>query len=177
MNSMAQHLRCSIVPCLFFWYKGRPIWLNTHTRTHIYTLTEYIYAYNGRSWRASTRKWNIVLRTEWPSIWRVLPCPTVATLKLQRKILSPLIAQALPPHTFYLPARSPHKMFQHCTLLWDMMTSSNGNIFRVTVTRNFDVYFHLRPNNRLSKQSWGWLFETQSRPLWRHRNVLRAPTD
>ena len=39
------------------------------------------------------------------------------------------------------------------------------------VTRNFDVYFDLRPNKRLSKQLWGWWFETQSRSLWRHRNV------
>ena len=70
-----------------------------------------------------------------------------------------------------------------------MMTSSNRNIFRVTgllcgeftgpgeflaqrpVTRSFDVYFDLRPNERLSKQSWGWWFETLSRSLWRHRNV------
>ena len=27
---------------------------------------------------------------------------------------------------------------------------------------------------RLSKQSWGWWFETLSRPLWRHGNVLRV---
>ena len=38
------------------------------------------------------------------------------------------------------------------------------------VTRSFDVYFDLRPNRRLSKQSWGWWFETASWPLWRHRN-------
>ena len=25
------------------------------------------------------------------------------------------------------------------------------------VTRSFDVFFDLRPNKRLSKQSWGWL--------------------
>ena len=60
-----------------------------------------------------------------------------------------------------------------------MMTSSNGNIFRVTgplcgeftgpgefptqrpVTRSFDVFFDLRLNNRLSKQWLGWWFETQ----------------
>ena len=70
------------------------------------------------------------------------------------------------------------------------MTSSNGNIFRVTghlcgeftgpgefstqrpVTRSFDVYFDLRPNKWLSKQSWGWWFETLSCPLWRHRNDM-----
>ena len=28
------------------------------------------------------------------------------------------------------------------------------------VTRSFDVFFHLRLNKRLSKQSWGWRFET-----------------
>ena len=39
------------------------------------------------------------------------------------------------------------------------------------VTRSFDVFFDLRLNKRLSKQSWGLWFETLSRPLWRHRNV------
>ena len=69
-----------------------------------------------------------------------------------------------------------------------MMTSSNGNIFRVTgplcgeftgpgefptqrsVTRSFDVLFDLRLNRRLSKQPRGWWFETPSWPLWRQCN-------
>ena len=69
-----------------------------------------------------------------------------------------------------------------------MMTSSNGNIFRVTghlcgeftgpgefptqrpVTRSFDVFFDLRLNKRLSKQPWGWWFETSSWSLWRQCN-------
>ena len=69
-----------------------------------------------------------------------------------------------------------------------MMTSSNGNIFRLPaicagnspltgefpaqrpVTRSFDVFFDLRLNKRLSKQSWGWWFETPSRSLWRQSN-------
>ena len=38
------------------------------------------------------------------------------------------------------------------------------------VTRCFDVFFDLRLNKRLSKQSWGWWFETPSRSLWRHCN-------
>ena len=38
------------------------------------------------------------------------------------------------------------------------------------VTRSFDVFFDLRLNKRLSKQSWGWWFETPSRPLWRRFN-------
>ena len=39
-------------------------------------------------------------------------------------------------------------------------------------TRSFDVYFYLRPNKRLSKQSLGWWFETLSPPWWRHRNGI-----
>ena len=41
------------------------------------------------------------------------------------------------------------------------------------VTRSFHVFFDLWLNKRLSKQSWGWWFETPSRPLRRHRNVWR----
>ena len=73
-----------------------------------------------------------------------------------------------------------------------MMTSSNGNVFRVTgplcgeftgpgefpaqrpVTLSFDVFFDLQLNKRLSKQPWGWWFETLSWLLWRHRNNLRV---
>ena len=39
------------------------------------------------------------------------------------------------------------------------------------VTRSFDVFFDLRLSNCLSKQSWGWWFETLSCPWWRHCNV------
>ena len=42
------------------------------------------------------------------------------------------------------------------------------------VTRSFDVFFDLRLNKRLSKQSRGWWFETLSRPLWRHYNAIMA---
>ena len=69
-----------------------------------------------------------------------------------------------------------------------MMTSSNGNIFRIAglcegnpsvtgrfpsqwpVTRSFDVLFDLCLNERLSKQSRRRWFNTPSRPLWRHCN-------
>ena len=39
------------------------------------------------------------------------------------------------------------------------------------VTRSLEVFFDLRLNKRLSKQSWGWWFETLSRPLWHHCNL------
>ena len=79
----------------------------------------------------------------------------------------------------------------------NMMTSSNGNIFRVTghlcgeftghgefpaqrpVTRRFDVFF----DKRLSKQTRGWWFETLSRLLLCHcndthslKNLIMSPT-
>ena len=70
------------------------------------------------------------------------------------------------------------------------MTSSNGDIFRVTgplcgeftgpgefpaqrpVTRSFDVFFDLRLDKSLSKQPWGWWFETQLWSLWRQCNDI-----
>ena len=38
------------------------------------------------------------------------------------------------------------------------------------VTRSFDVSLICSLNKRLSKQSWGWWFETLSCPLWRQCN-------
>ena len=38
------------------------------------------------------------------------------------------------------------------------------------VTGCFDIFFDLRLNKRLSKQSWGWCFETLSCLLWRQCN-------
>ena len=41
-----------------------------------------------------------------------------------------------------------------------------------SVTRSFDVFFNLRLNKRLSKQPWGWWFETPSWSLWRQCNAV-----
>ena len=38
------------------------------------------------------------------------------------------------------------------------------------VTRSFDLFFYLRLNKQLNKQSRGWWFETPSRSFWRHCN-------
>ena len=40
------------------------------------------------------------------------------------------------------------------------------------VTRTVGVFFDLHPNKRLSKQWWGWWFETLSCPLWRQQNEV-----
>ena len=41
------------------------------------------------------------------------------------------------------------------------------------VTRSFDVFLDLSLNKRLSKQWWGWWFETPSCPWWHHCNEQR----
>ena len=40
------------------------------------------------------------------------------------------------------------------------------------VTGSFNVFFDLRLNKRLSKQSWGWWFETLPCPLWCYCNDI-----
>ena len=40
------------------------------------------------------------------------------------------------------------------------------------VTLSVDIFFDLCLNEQLSKQSWGWWFETPSRSLWRHCNAF-----
>ena len=75
-------------------------------------------------------------------------------------------------------------------ITWTMMTSSNGNIFRVSghlygeftgrrwiprrKTSDAELWCFLwsaSEKKRLSKQSWGWWFETPSCPSWRHCNA------
>ena len=70
-----------------------------------------------------------------------------------------------------------------------MMTSQNGIISALLTMRGNHRWpvnsphkgqwrgalmfsFDLLLNKRLIKQSWGWWFETPSRPLWRHCNGL-----
>ena len=72
-----------------------------------------------------------------------------------------------------------------------MTTTSNGIFIRITgplcgeftshwwillrpVTRSFDFSL-IRAWINLSKQSWGWWFETPSRSLWRHCNDQMMP--
>ena len=89
----------------------------------------------------------------------------------------------MPKHQTVLSHQQVHRWIQSY-----MMTSSNGNIFRVTgplcgeftgpgefptqrpVTWSFDVFLDLRLNKGLNKQPWGWWFETPSWSLWRQCN-------
>ena len=61
--------------------------------------------------------------------------------------------------------------WNHFLRYWPVVRGIHRHTQR-PVTGSFDVFFDLCLNKRLRKQSWGWWFETLSRPLWRHGNVL-----
>ena len=64
-----------------------------------------------------------------------------------------------------------HRMGTFSALL--AICAGNSSVtgeFQRAVTRSFDVFFALRLNKLLSKQSWGWWLETPLCPLWRHSN-------
>ena len=93
----------------------------------------------------------------------------------------------------------PRQLWRHCNedpkhrsyAFGTIMTSSNGNIFRVTgrvpvtgefpsqrpVTRGFDVFFDVRLNKRLSKQLRRRWCEPPLRSLWRHCNDFTRSYD
>ena len=92
--------------------------------------------------------------------------------------------------TIIIRYQSPSYVRNKKTWRGHMMTSSNGNSFRVTgpwcgeftgqrwipaqrpVTRSFDVFFDLCLNQQLSKQWKRWWFETPSSSLCCHCNDL-----
>ena len=92
-------------------------------------------------------------------------------------------------HKYHIHRLMQQRRNPKCTGVTSLftMTSSNGNIFRVTgplcgeftghrwIPRKkasdaelWFVFLDLRLNKWLSKPWWGWWFETLSRPLWCH---------
>ena len=96
-----------------------------------------------------------------------------------------------PQHPFFLKAvfpciifklfrkfhQNPSIRFFSVKLLTDKQFNSDEYVTgefpaQRPVTRSFHVFFDLRLDERLNKQSRGWWFETPSRSLWRHRNDI-----
>ena len=110
--------------------------------------------------------------------WRGMP----ATWAL----LSQMVSARFPSSSDILPLQTHQRKYT-------MMTSSNGNIFRVTglcagnspvtsefptqrpVTRSFDVFFDLRLNRDWSKQWRRCWFQTLPRLFLRHCNARMLP--
>ena len=82
------------------------------------------------------------------------------------------------PHTVCLPSCLQQPWWRHQLETFSALLAIRAGNSPVSgefpalrpVTRSFYVFFDLCPNKRLSKQMWGWWFETHSLPLWRHGN-------
>ena len=111
-------------------------------QTAVYCYTDSLVEYTPRTFAGIISKYSVC------SIWTKLGENTLSTWwRHQMETFSASLALCVrnSPVTGEFPAQRP-------------------------VTRNFDVFFDLRLNKRLSKQSWGWWFETQPLPLWSHSN-------
>ena len=91
-------------------------------------------------------------------------------------------------HVYMITFMHVYTVYPMICARFNMMTSSNGNICRVTghlcgeftgrrwipCTKASDAvlwcFLDLRLNKKLSKQWGDWWFETPSHPLWRHCN-------
>ena len=97
----------------------------------------------------------------------------VNTLSRSSKILrwSSLRASAQRPWNIRVEHRPEHHdviKWKPFPRYWPFVNSPHKGRWRA----RFDVFFDLRMNKRLSKQSWGWWFETPSCSLWRHCNAM-----
>ena len=92
---------------------------------------------------------------------------------LQEMRNSSALARELRLYFYKIMARWRHQMETFSALL--ALCAGNSPVpgefpSQRPVTRSFDVFFNLHLNKRLSKQSWGWWFETPVSALWRHCN-------
>ena len=84
------------------------------------------------------------------------------------------------PHNAPYRTRGAHQSWRHqmetfsaLLAIWAGSSPVPGEFpAQRPVTRSFDVFFDLRLNKHLSKQSWAWWFETSQCPWWRHNNAL-----
>ena len=95
--------------------------------------------------------------------WYILKSKLVQGMSLTviARFLSP------PPWLWYSQDNSRHDdviKSKHLPRYWPFARGIHRS------PRSFNMFFDLCPNKRLSKQSWGWWFETPSRPLWHHCN-------
>ena len=63
--------------------------------------------------------------------------------------------------------------WKHFPCYWPFVRGNHRSpVNSLPVTRSFNVFFDLRLNKPLSKQSRGWWLETLSRSLWRRCNAF-----
>ena len=125
--------------------------------------------------------------TQWCALTEYLWSSKTSTEMLRNVIMLPFIEVTLSRQQISSCPHCRHLLHVKCVLPWwrhQMKTFSAllavcagispapGEFpTQRPVTRSCDVFFDLRLNKRLSKQSWDWWFETLSCPLWRQCNV------
>ena len=133
------------------------------------------------------------LRPKLWSSWKTVPFPC---LNIRNTITSlswncAEMNWAKTKSKFHIDIPQSYILWRWNGLGWNgMMTSLNGTFSELMaicagnspvtgefptqrpVTRSYAVFFDLRLNKGLSKQSWSWWFDSPSHPLWRHCNGL-----
>ena len=157
----------------FPWGRVTDWYTHTHTHTHLYKSINNVFWMSCKCDKCLPWLWFTPSdSTDTDGVSWPVPCQPLIPWQMGQIILV-----ALP----WIKCWHPYQVKSIILV----MTSSNGPIFRAAgnssvtgefpsqrpVTRSFDVFYDLRVNKRLSKQSWGWWFEAPSRSLWRHRNV------
>ena len=104
------------------------------------------------------------------SLWLEVPAMPIALLSLKA-----LIRLDCQPST--VTERRPPVSIMHDDVIKWKHFPRNWPFVQRPVTRSFDVFFDLRLNKRLSKQPWGWWFETLSWSLWRQCNGVIKVAD
>ena len=110
--------------------------------------------------------------------WWILPISSNVTSRI---LHFPLVREAVLKSIGKCTSLIQHTRWRHQMETFSALLALCAGISPVTgefpsqrpVTRSFDVFCVLLLNKRLSKQSWGWWFETPSRSLWRHSNELK----
>ena len=133
------------------------------------------------------------LRPKLWSAWKNVPFPC---LNIRNTITSPSwncakMNWAKSKSKFHIGIPQSYILWRWNGLRWNgIMTSLNGTFSELIaicagnspvtgefptqrlMTRSYVVFFDMRLNKGLSKQSWSWWFDSPSHPLWRHCNGL-----
>ena len=81
-------------------------------------------------------------------------------------------------HNTYITRRTILKTYTDDAIKWKYFPRFwpfVRGIHHWQMTQVFEIFLDLRLNKSLSKQSWGWWFETPLRSLWRHCNAPKYP--
>ena len=150
--------------------------------TYVNIMKKYL-----RSWHSSLKQFTITTESRIPHRKNIFAAPSVLENASERFEEDPPGSEntLLLQNSFKIWWRHQMKTFSASLAFCAGNSPVTGEIpSQRPVTQSFDVFLDLRLNKRLSKYTWGWWFETPSRPLWRHCNdwfnvadaVGRAPT-